>query len=196
MSIATYRTSDSSHTLTAYAGLVAVAELIMRLGLSSMIDQRLPQRDSNQACPASVIFNTLMLLLHDGARCLADVRYLKQESAPMNLLGMSRATGARTLGNWLHALGCSAAVMSVLDDINRRRLKVGLHDCKRVPRDIDATEIEAHKKEAKWIYKKYPGFVPMAGQIAETEQVVATEFRADNVCRLPVYSAGISRNSP
>ena len=163
MSIATYRTSDSSHTLTAYAGLVAVAELIMRLGLSSMIDRRLPQRDSNRDCPASVIFNTLMLLLHNGARCLADVRYLKQESAPMNLLGMSRATGARTLGNWLHALGCSAAVMSVLDDIDRRRLKVGLHDCKRVPLDIDATEIEAHKKEAKWIYKKVSRFCSDGG---------------------------------
>ena len=149
MSIVNYKTSDSLHTLNARASLVAVAELVKLLGLSSMIDRRLSRRDSNRAYPASVIFNTLMLMLHDGARCLADVRLLKQESALMNLLGMNRATGAHTLGNWLHALGCSAAVMSVLDDINRRRLKVGLHDCKRVPLDIDATEIEAHKKEAK-----------------------------------------------
>ena len=120
-------------------------------------------------------------MLHDGARCLADVRQLQQESALMKLLGMSRLPGARTLGNWLHALGCSSAAMSALDEVNRRILKAGLHDCKRVTLDIDATVIEAHKKEAKWTYKKHPGFVPMVGHIAETEQVVATEFRAGNV---------------
>ena len=113
-------------------------------------DLRLNETSSRHA---SVIFNTFMVMLHDGARCLADVRQLKQESALMNLLGMSRLPGASTLGNWLHALGCSAAAMSALDEINRRILKAGLHDCERVPLDIDTTVIETHKKEAKWTYK-------------------------------------------
>ena len=47
-------------------------------------------------------------------------------------------------------LDCSAAAMGALDEINRRILKAGLHDCKRVILDTDATVIEAHKKEARW----------------------------------------------
>ena len=84
--IVTYKTSDSSHTLSAHYGLVAVVELIKRLGLSSMIARLLPRRGSNRAYPASIFFKTLMRMLHDGARCLADVRLLKQESALMGMI--------------------------------------------------------------------------------------------------------------
>lgn len=73
-----------------------------------------------------------MLMLHDGARGPVNVRLLQQESTLVNLPDMSRLPGARTLGNWLYPLGCSAAAMSALDDINRRILNAGLHDCKRV----------------------------------------------------------------
>ncbi len=47
--------------------------------------------------------------------------------------------------------------------------------------DIDATEIIAHKADAKWTYNKNKGFMPMVGHIAETGQVVAVDFRQGNV---------------
>lgn len=84
--IVTYKTSDSSHTLTACTDLAAVADLIKCLDLSSMIARLLPRRGSNRAYPASIFFKTLMRMLHDGARCLADVRLLKQESALMGMV--------------------------------------------------------------------------------------------------------------
>ena len=99
----------------------------------------------------------------------------------MNLLGMKRLPGARTLGNWLYAVGRNPLTMGALNEINRRILKARFHDCKRVPLDVNATVFEAHKKEAKWIYKEGPGFVPIVGHIAESEQVVETEVQVGNV---------------
>ena len=70
-----------------------------------MIDRRLPRREGNRVYPAIVIFSTVMLILHEGARCLVDIRLLQQESVLMKLMGMKRLPGAHTLGNWLRALG-------------------------------------------------------------------------------------------
>ena len=44
--IVTYKTSDSSHTLTAWTDLAAVAGLIKRLDLSSMIVRLLEQESA------------------------------------------------------------------------------------------------------------------------------------------------------
>ena len=60
-------------------------------------------------------------------------------------------------------------------------LKAALGGCREVTLDIDATVIESHKREARWTYKKHPGYAPMVGHLAETEQVVAVEFRHGNV---------------
>lgn len=53
--------------------------------------------------------------------------------------------------------------------------------------DIDATEIVAHKTDAKWTYNKNNGFMPMVGHMAETGHVVSVDFSKGNV------STGLSR---
>ena len=55
-----------------------------------MIDRRLPRRESNRVYRAGFIFNIVTQILHDGTRCLADIRLLQQESALMKLMGMKR----------------------------------------------------------------------------------------------------------
>jgi len=47
--------------------------------------------------------------------------------------------------------------------------------------DIDATEICSAKRDAKYTYNKNQGDMPMVGHIAETGQMVASDFRAGNV---------------
>ncbi len=46
---------------------------------------------------------------------------------------------------------------------------------------MDATEIVAHKADARWTYNKDKGFMPVVGHSAETGQVVAVDFRQGNV---------------
>ena len=181
MNIVNYKTSDSSHTLTSRTGLVVLGELLKRLKLNDLIERLMPKAQRNRAYRSSTVFNTFMLMLHEGAKCLDDVRLLRQESALMGMLGIKQLPSAHTLGNWLRAVGSNQGAMRALDEVNRKLLKAALHDRKKVVLDIDATVIEAHKKDAKYTYKKHPGYVPMVGHIAETGQVVATEFRAGNV---------------
>ena len=79
MDILPYRTADSSHNLTSRAGLAMLAELIAQLRLGETVDQLMPVAGSNRGYAASTLFNTFMLLLHEGGRCLDDVRHLKGE---------------------------------------------------------------------------------------------------------------------
>jgi len=65
--------------------------------------------------------------------------------------------------------------------VNKALLQSALHRCKKVTLDIDATEIVAHKANAQWTYNQHKGFMPMVGHIAETRQIVAVDFRHDNI---------------
>lgn len=64
--------------------------------------------------------------------------------------------------------------------VSKALLQSALHCCKKVTLDIDATEIVAYKAEAQWTYNKNKGFIPMAGHITETGQIVAVDFRQGN----------------
>ncbi len=181
MNILPYQTADSSHNLTSRAGLAVLAELMAKLKLGETLDRAMPVAGSNRGYAASTVFNTFMLLLHEGGRCLDDVRHLKCEPALMKLFGFKRVPDAHTLGNWLRRIGDSRRCDQALDAVNRQLLKAALGRCRAVTLDIDATVIESHKREAKWTYRKHPGYAPMVGHISETEQVAAVEFRTGNV---------------
>lgn len=47
--------------------------------------------------------------------------------------------------------------------------------------DVDATVIEAEKKEAQWTYKKVKGYQPILADLTETPLCLAYEFREGNV---------------
>jgi len=55
------------HALTSRAGLVAVGELIRQLKLPALIDRLLPKAGRSRAYATSDLFNTFMLMLHNGA---------------------------------------------------------------------------------------------------------------------------------
>jgi hypothetical protein len=47
--------------------------------------------------------------------------------------------------------------------------------------DIDATQIVAEKREARYSYKGQKGYMPMVGHIAENSLAIDHEFREGNV---------------
>ena len=108
MKIVTDQTKDSHRILTSRAGLLMVGELLKRFKLSEWVDRLMPQAPRNRAYRSSTVFNTFMLIKHEGARCLDEGRVLHQESKRMGLLGLKRIPGARTLGN-----GRSTAIKAV-----------------------------------------------------------------------------------
>ncbi|MYH92799.1 MAG: IS1380 family transposase [Acidimicrobiaceae bacterium] len=181
MKILPYNTAASCHNFTSRAGLVVPAELLKRLELSQLIDSSMPTPGSNRGYRHSAIFNTFMLMFHEGAGCIDDVRHLRSEPALMKLLGFGTIPCATTLGGWLHRVGDSRQMISVLEQVNRAVMKATLGDRKCVTLDIDASAIRSKKKDAKWTYKKHRGYMPMFGHIAETGQVAAAELREGNV---------------
>ena len=70
--------------------------------------------------------------------------------------------------------------MQGLVNINKTILAAGLYNRTQITLDIDATVIESNKRTARYTYKKHRGYTPMVGHIAETDQVVAVEFREGN----------------
>lgn len=180
MDILPCQTDDSKHNLTSRAGLAVIAELIKRLRLTEAADRLLPAARSNRACRQSTLFNTFMLMKHEGGQCLEDVRHLKGEAGLMRRLGLDPLPDARTFGNWLRRLGQCRQAQPALADINRTLMSAALHRCRTVTLDIDATVIASKKSAAKWNCKGSRGYTPMVGHIAETGQVVETEFRAGN----------------
>ena len=97
------------------------------------------------------------------------------------MLNLKKLPQATTLGDWLRRVGAQPQTQDAWVKVNRALLQPALHRRKKVTLDIDATEIVAHKADARWTYNKNKGFMPMVGHIAETGQVVAVDFRQGHI---------------
>ena len=71
--------------------------------------------------------------------------------------------------------------VDAVTEVNRALLDLSLREHKKITLDIDATFCASQHKAAQWSYKKATGYMPMVGHIAETGQVLDTDFRAGNV---------------
>ena len=60
-----------------------------------------------------------MLMKHDGAKCLEDIRPLHHEPELMKLLDFENVLETKTLGNWLRRIGDSRQSMQTLVEINK-----------------------------------------------------------------------------
>ena len=180
MSILPHKIGISKRILTSRVGLIVVAQLMQRLGLEQLADRQLPVAGSYRSYRQGAMFNIFMLLFHEGGRCLDDVSHLEKEKPLMKLLGCGKLPGAKTLGNWLRRAGRSDQAMQGLVNLNKTILAAGLYNRTQITLDIDATVIESSKRAARYTYKKHRGYTPMVGHIAETDPVVAVEFREGN----------------
>jgi len=151
MHILPYKLDTTKDLLTSRAGLLSIAQLMNKLKLGERIDKHFPQPKSNRGYKPSAFIETFILMQHEG-----------------------------TLGDWLRRIGSDEDSQSAWVHVNQAVLQSALHHCKAVTLDIDATEVIADKTSAQWTYKKNKGFMPMVGHIAETGQIVATDFRPGN----------------
>lgn len=119
-------------------------------------------------------------MLHEGSFHLDDVRHLSDDDALRLVLDLKTIPQASSLGAWLRRMGENKESFIALREVNKSILKSALHNRKGITLDIDATEIVTAKSDAKWTYNKNQGYMPMVGHVAETGQVVASDFRDGN----------------
>ena len=179
MKILPYKLSITNDLLTSRAGLITIAQLMQSIGFSNLVDQHFPAPRSNRGFKPSVFVNSMMLMLHEGGSCLDDLRFIRDDKALLQILGITSIPQADSMGDWLRRTGHVG--VNAVAEINKPIIKLALRDCSSITLDIDATLSASKNKSAQWTYKKCTGYMPMVGHIAETSQALATEFREGNV---------------
>lgn len=179
MTILNYKLTPTNELLTARTGLLTPAHLMQSLDLGKAINQHFPASNSNSAFKASTFINTLVLSQHEGGKCLDDTLHIAKDKA-LSLLLQQKIPTPQAIGTWLRRLGKDNQGITALSEVNKILLSAALHNRKNITLDIDATEVIANKANAQWTYKKHKGYMPMVGHIAQTGQIVATDFRAGN----------------
>ena len=152
MNIVPYSIANTNDLLTGRGGLICFAELLRRTGFSSWVERYFPKPGSNRGYGQAEVVTLWMLMLHEGARCLEDVRHIREDKALRKLLGLRRLPSADMLGDWLRRLGKDEVGIKALVKVNRRLLGWALGRCRRVTLDIDATPVLCEKRTAQWTY--------------------------------------------
>ena len=179
MNILPHKLSTTKELLTSRGGLLAIASLIQKLNLSKLIDKNFVQPKSNRGFKPSTFINSLVLMHHEGGIRLDDLKHIKKDTAITKLLGLKNIPQPDSVGDWLRRHG-ENGVKSIAK-INSELCKIALKGTTGVTLDIDASEIESNKQEAKKTYKHHHGYMPMIGHIAEINHVIETDFRAGNI---------------
>ena len=181
-----FKLERSDETLTAHGGLALLAEYNHGLGLRTMADAHLPGPGSNRGYAPSVFVDTLVLLLQAGGQCLEDLRELAREDALMTLIGREVLPDPDTVGEWLRRMGDPAQGHAGLEGLGRVRDALTTRLLRRdgIPAytlDVDATLVEAEKRDAQWSYQGVKGYLPLLGFLFETPVCLVDEFREGNV---------------
>lgn len=168
----------SNERLTSMAGLMLVEEAARCHGIWKRVDELFPGPRSGRGHRASEFVRPLVWMLHAGGRHLEDVRELRSEQAVLKRYGLDRLPSADAIGDWLRRMGASDGVRA-LERLNRELLKRYLGSAgEELTLDVDASIIEANKREAQWTYQKVKGYQPLIGYVDEA--CVHHEFRAGN----------------
>jgi hypothetical protein len=178
MNIIPYELATTNDLLTSRAGLITIAQLMKSIGFSQIVDLHFPQPNSNRGFKPSLFVNSTILMLHEGGACLDDLRYIREDKALCRLLGIKKIPEADSMGDWLRRIGQIGVTAST--EVNRYLIQTTLGYRKDVTLDIDATLSASKNRNAAWTYKKCTGYMPMVGHLAETGQIVATDFREGN----------------
>jgi hypothetical protein len=180
-----YKLGTTKDELTPHAGLVLFGEFSLRLGLSELVDELMPEPMSNRGYEPSLYVFPLVLMLHGGGRSLEDVRELRNDKGLWRVLKKAlkkkRVPSPDAMGDWLRRMGKNSGLSGLLR-VNRSLLERGMKDdgITGYTLDIDATEIVAEKYEAMKTYKGNFGYMPIVGHIAENSMVLCDEFREGN----------------
>jgi hypothetical protein len=181
-----FKMEMTKERLTAHGGLALMAEFNHGIGLRELTDHYLPGPGSNRGFDASVIVDSLVLMLQGGGRSLEDLRELRNEEGLRKLVGRDEIPEPDTVGDWLRRMGDVKGgqiglrgLDKVRDKINERILK--RDGMRQYTLDADATEIVGEKADALFTYHGNKGYMPMLGFLYETPVCLYDEFREGNV---------------
>jgi len=181
-----FKVESTSAKITPLAGVVLVDRIAQALGVRVSLEERLRHlKRRRRGYRVSDKVLDLVRLLVAGGRALSDLRVLRgdevlQGALGRETLGVPSAMAGSTAVEFLGQMG--AHEVQQLSRIAGRAARDTLELSRRemATLDVDATFIEAHKREAHRSYHGEPGYYPMLGFVAETEGCLLAEFRDGN----------------
>ena len=192
-------------TLTARAGLSIVSRALRSLGLPGQCDEHVKVKRRGRGFTVGQQVEALVLLHAAGGGCKDDIQSLRADEGIGKMLGYT-VPSPRCVGDFLEAFHDPEKVLAAQKaaQVQERLAFIpeetpGLEGLRRVQCELveaialsqgaptkatvdqDATIIESHKREAKWTYEGIAGYQPMVAAWAETNLILADEFRDGNV---------------
>jgi hypothetical protein len=172
----------TDESLTAHGGLALFGEYVEAMRTRQTLDAELPAPGSHNGYAPSEHAIPIVLTLAGGGCTLEDIRVVRDDGALRALLDLHDMPSSDATGDWLRRMGASDGLDGVLNanvEMFRRILSRDARSSFTL--DMDATQIVAEKREARYTYKSEKGYMPMVGHIAENGMVVAHEFREGNI---------------
>jgi len=144
--------------LTSLGGLMVLEEMARGLKLWEKVDGVLEGPKSGRGYQPHEFVQPLVWMLHAGGRRLEDLRELRAERAVLERLGLEAVPDAGTVGDWLRRQGVAGA--EAIKRVSQELVAECLNEePEELTLDVDATEIEAEKREAAWTYNHVQGYV-------------------------------------
>jgi hypothetical protein len=180
-----FKIEKTDEELTAHGGLAFIAEYNHGMGLRDLSDRYMPSPGSNRGYQASAFVDSLVLLFQAGGRRLEDLRELRREIPLLKLVAREEIPDADTVGDWLRRMGDPKnnqegllGLGTVRDVLTHRLLRREVREDYTL--DIDATQVEAEKEEARFTYQGVKGYMPLLGFLFEPCICLLDEFREGN----------------
>ena len=176
-----FKLEISQEQITPRSGLAIYAEVLRALRVEEKVERQLPPPGSNRGYRPWRYVEPLLLLLYGGGRHIEDLREIREDGALRGLIGLEEMPSCSTFGDWLVRVGQGGGIEG-LAGVNKEVVGEILAKDERegYTLDVDATVIEAEKKEACWTYKKVKGYQPILGFLKESSLCLAYEFRRGN----------------
>lgn len=191
-------------TLTSWGGVPLLVRAFRSLGLPGSVQRNIRIKQRASRYDEAMLVESFVVLNAIGGECLDDFARLREDGGLAEMLGheipsperarkflyefhdegkMSKARQQLPLGQVAYIPGENAALQG-LGEVNRDLLAEMGRRCaeqKIATVDQDATIIESHKREALMTYEGERGYQPMLAVWAETELILADQFRDGNV---------------
>jgi hypothetical protein len=193
-----------AETLTALGGLPLLVQTFRSLGVGSSVRGEVRVKERERGCDEAEMVESFVVLNAVGGECFEDFARLREDGGVKAILGYEvpspetarqflnqfhdeeriREAKRRRRGDEIAYIPAESEPLKGLGAVNRHLVgEVG----KRCPEqrvatvDQDATIIESRKREALRTYEGERGYQPMLAVWAETNLILADEFRDGNV---------------
>jgi len=176
-----FKLDRTEEQFTAHGGLALFGEFLHAMNVHRQLDASLPAPGSRVGYHPSQFVEPLLLMLHGGGRTLEDLRQIREDAGLRAVLRLPVVPSADATGDWLRRMGDKDGLAG-LAVVNQHQVRRALkrETITDYTLDLDATQIVAEKRDAKWTYKGERGYMPMIGHLAENGLVIGEEFREGN----------------